>query len=234
MTALQMKREFEVLFDRAMSNGAPSFSNSRLTTILTHAEENVVYRKAPNLHRNERISKEVGRLIRPAELTPSTSVTGLFPNGVYFEIADNILRVSTEEILVESDDECIDNTRIPVRPITLDQYTENLENPFWMPDESVAWRIDMGLDSNNSRLHQIITGSSYTVLRYYILYLLKPGGIEINSSTNNSLNTDSLTDDSLHREIVREAVRIASASVLPEEYKIKMQEQQINNQNQNQ
>jgi len=229
MNALQMKQEFEVLFDRAMSNDAPSLDKTRLSVILSNAEENVVYRKAPLVHKNERFRKELGRLVRPAEITPSNLTTGLFPNGVYFEIEDNILRVYTEEILVESDEDCIDKQRISVRPITLDQYTENLENPFWMPDESSAWRIDMGLNQSNKRLHQIITGSNYTINKYYFIYLLKPQGIKIESNIDNSLNTDSLTDDSMHREIIKEAVRIAAASLLPQEYQIKMSEQQFGN-----
>lgn len=227
MNAIGFRDRFLTLYDRLASNGAPGYSLKQISAILSLAEENIVYKKAPYVHKNESIRKEVGKLVRPVTLSPSNIVTGLMPNGVYFEIENDVARVYTEIATVESEDECIDNKKLDVKPITLDQYTSNLDNPFEMPNENKVWRIDMGSSETNKRLHQLITNGEYTIKNYFILYLLKPQGIVINSKTDNSQNTDSLTDSSVHNEIVREAVRIATAPTVPEEYQIKLNEQKL-------
>jgi hypothetical protein len=77
----------------------------------------------------------------------------------------------------------------------------------------------------NTDIHELITDGTYAVDNYFIRYIKRPEDIVVDTLTPVN-QVDSELDDSIHREIVDEAIKIAVSVTKPEEYQIKQAENQ--------
>lgn len=234
MTAQEMKRSFLVLYDKITNFAAPGYTDEEISLFLTKAQERIVlhyYR--PNANRfndgfqeSEQRRKELSQLLESnSNSTPSTSQTGVHPNGTFFDYPDDLLYTTSEEVTIESDNECIDGIRIDIKPVTDDEYTANKRNPFKKPfanaGRGLVWRLDF-----NTRRHELITDGTFDVTTYHLKYLKKPRPIIIDTSTLNGVTgpQNSTLNDSLHERIIDEAVMIATGVTEPQFYQIKQAE----------
>ena len=111
-----------------------------------------------------------------------------------------------------------------VKPITHDEFSINIKNPFKKPSiQRYVWRLDY---SENK--HELITDSSFSVAKYHLRYLktLTPIVIGTNTVDGATGPLDCQLNNILHKRIVDEAVRIATGVTDPEKYQIKNIEQQ--------
>ena len=69
------------------------------------------------------------------------------------------------------------------------------------------------INTNRSRL--LLPGKGWDVVGYYIHYIIKPNGIVVDVQTPNN-QVDSILPAFIHQEIVDLAVKLASASIIPE------------------
>lgn len=111
---------------------------------------------------------------------------------------------------------------IPVIPRTHDQYNIDADNPFRRPDDGQAWRMNFHRETvyTNPKRHELITDGTYSILRYILRYIKRPVDIVVDN-VNVANNVDCELDESMHMEIVYEAVTLATGITNPESYQIK-------------
>jgi hypothetical protein len=237
MTAAEMKENFLVLYDKVTNFAAPGYEDSEIAIFMNKAQLQYVKRKynykgnmyQEGFEETEKRRKDLSELVRNAELTSSdvsSSQTGVSPNGVFYDLPTDLLYTLREEVTLSSSDECIDGNRISVKPITHDEYTINIKNPFKKPDTSLVWRLDFSRESSQSgqaKRHELVPGNSYTISTYHLRYLKLPREIVFDAVTP----VDSELDESTHAEIVDIAVRIASGITDPQTYQIKVNEEKV-------
>lgn len=232
MIATEMSYEFKVLYDKITNFDAPGYTEEEISRFLSKAQERVVlgyYTSLGNKDREgfeetEARRKDLVELVKGTTISsPSASQTGVLPNGTFYDLPTDCLYAISEEVTLESDDDCVDGTRIRVKPITHDEYSINVRNPFKKPHKRLVWRLDY-----NTRRHELVTDGTYDITDYHLRYIKKPNpiitaiGITIEGVTgvqNCQLN------DILHRRIIDEAVKIATGITDPEDYQIKTIEQ---------
>ena len=157
------------------------------------------------------------------------------PNGVIFDLPPSFLYSVQEGVRTSLEAQ----TYVEVLPITHDYYYANIDNPFKQPWKNTLWRLDIsrrikgqgnedGTTDNeapSAKRVEIIGPAGATINDYFIRYLKYPRRIVVDTKTPANQISSEL-DESLHNDIVAAAVRIAVASMRPEEYQIKQAEEQ--------
>jgi hypothetical protein len=217
MTANNMADEWEIYFDKVTNFDSPGYEDTEISLLLTKAEERFFFQNYTGSNKlregfeeTEKRRKDLSELISNANVTvSSTDQTGILPNGTFYDLPTNFLYSIKEEVTIASDDACANGNRIKVKPITHDEYTVNLENPFKQPYDELVWRLDYSRETTiTAKRHELITDGSYTVSAYHLRYLKRLPGITVNrTTTTNQVN--SLLDESTHRRIIDMAVEIA-------------------------
>jgi len=232
MTAAEFKSQFLILYDKVANLSAPPYEDSEIETFLNMAQLEFVkshynYKKnkeKEGTEETENRRKELVSLVRYSTLSPSTSQSGVFPNGVVFDLPTELMYTLTENAVIASDDDCIDGNVVEIKPITHDEYNAYIKNPFKKPDSSLIWRLDFGYKSSKIK-HELITGDDYTITTYNLRYLKIPNKIQLPSGT--ILGITSELNPIVHDAIVNIAVRMATAVTKPEAYQVAATEQQI-------
>jgi hypothetical protein len=164
-------------------------------------------------------------------LGKSTSQYGIHPNGVFLDLPDGFL-YSIEE-------SAITNLSTPkeviIKPITHDQYTSNKDNPYKQPYKNLIWRMDIsraiqpiGTSTYSNKRTELILDDLSTLISYRTRYLSAPPAIVVDDITPTN-QRHCILDDSIHSEVIDEAVVIAVAAVKPQEYQVSTAETQRNN-----
>jgi hypothetical protein len=224
MTANEMKYHFQLMRDRLANFDAPDINDNEISLLLSKAEERFLLQNYSGTNRvresfeeTEKRRKDLSNLVTTAQITtPSSNQTNTLPNGLFFDLPDNVLFVISEHIVATSENPCVNNKHITVVPITHDQYESNKHNPFKKPNEEKCWRLDYKINpTSNQRRHEIITGNSYTIATYFFRYISKLPGIVVDTITpGNQVN--SVLDDSTHMRIVDIAVELSLESLKDE------------------
>ena len=113
-----------------------------------------------------------------------------------------------------------------IKPVRHDEYLANINNPYKKPYKDLVWRMDMsriqhadGNSSASSKRTELIIPNGYTLSNYRVRYLAMPPAIVVDEFEPAN-QKHCVLDETLHREIVDEAVAIAQAAVKKEEYQI--------------
>ena len=226
MNNLEMKNEFLILYDKFTNFDAPGYEDEEISVFLTKGQERVFfghYNPLANKYREgfeetESRRKDIKELVKGAKtLASSTDQTEALPNGEFFDLPDDCLYVISEEVVLESNDACLNNKRIRVKPVTHDEYSMDIRNPFARPDKDLAWRMDV-----NDKRHEIITDGT-AIKSYDVRYIktLRPIIIGANVIDGVQGPHNCEFNQILHKRIVDEAVKIATGVTNPEQYQIK-------------
>jgi hypothetical protein len=236
-----MESLFLLLYDKVTNLAAPGYLSSEIEEFLNKAQEQKLYQTytpkgnkyQEGLEETEKRRKDLSELTRNVNLSvtdQSSSQVGTEPNGVFYDLPLDFLYTMSEEITITSTNSCIDGSRVQVKPITHDEYTINRRNPWKRPDETLVWRLEFSREvpgATEAKRHELITdGVSITpsqISNYQIRYIKRPRQIVINASP--ALAVDCELDESVHREIVDIAVRIATGITDPQQYQFKIAEQ---------
>lgn len=201
---------------------------------------------------SEKRRKDLSILTETAYLNSYTySATLNHPNGKFWLLPTNLLYCIQEEVIINinseceevdyteivsrpatitsitvSDDDSRDLMRIPVRPITHDEYNYIIKSPFKKPSRKKALRLDYNNDNTPiQRTHELITDGTYVIVNYFVRYIRKPISIVVDRAVPANM-VDCELDDSVHREIIAISIRMATGITKPEEYQIKSVEEQ--------
>lgn len=229
MTSLEMQERFLILYDKITNFDAPGYEDEEISILLTKAQERVFLsyynikgnRFLEGFELTEARRKELNNLVTNLDFSISVNQNGVLPNGVFYDIPENCLFVISEEVTFNSDNPCFNGLRARVKPMTHDQYSINIKNPFKKPSVDFVWRLDF------ENKHEIILPQNVTISKYQVRYLrrLNPiitGNFEIEGQQG-PLNCE--LDRILHERVIDEAVKIATAVTEPQLYQIKSAEQ---------
>ena len=254
MTAAEFKIQFLIFYDKVAGSSAPPYEDSEIESFLNKAQLQYIKshydfkknRSKEGVEETEKRRKDLAELIRNANPTVSQSQSGVNPNGSFYDLPSDLMYTLKEEVSITSDDDCINNKRIPVKPVTHDEYNAYIYNPFKKPDDSLVWRMDFSADQSvivttttttnslgisipsvtvssgaGTKRHELITDGTYKISQYHLRYIKTPKEISITNNITSELNSN------IHEEIVDIAVRMATAITSPSEYQIKAAEQQF-------
>ena len=234
MTAAETKQLFLILYDKVTNLAAPGYTNAEITSFLNKAQLQFIkqrYNEKGNKYQEgyeetEKRRKDLSELTSNINLVSSdlsSNQVGVSPNGSLYNLPKDFLYTLREEITVSSTDACDNGKRIKVKPVSHDEYTININNPWKKPSIELAWRLDFKSDNSANSTgvlrHEIITDGSYTIDTYHVRYLKIPVEIDIDNDVPSELH------ESVHDEIVDIAVRIATGITDPASYNVKRQEE---------
>lgn len=227
-----MELQFDILYDKITNFDAPGYTQEEKSALLTKAQERVVYKyyepfnkTRESFEQTESRKKELKELVKGATITiPSATQTNNMPNGTFYDLPADCLFVINEEATTSSEDPCKNGKRIRVKPITHDEYSILIDNPFKRPTiEKYAYRLDY-----QGAKHELVTDGTYNISAYHLRYIERLQPIITGAVTYLGVvgPLDCKLDPSVHERIVDEAVLIATGTTEPEFYQLKTIEQQ--------
>ena len=162
-----------------------------------------------------------------------SSVQGfIHPNGVFLDLPDGFMYAIEEAAQLENQP-----TEAWIKPVRHDEFLANISNPYKKPYKDLVWRMDFskvqqaeGTNLSTSKRTELIlpvdsTGTQYVLEQYRIRYLSVPPAI-VCDDFDETNQRHCILDESIHRDIVDEAVLIAQAAAQKESYQIGLSEKQ--------
>lgn len=217
MTPLEMRYEFDMLYNNIMSDMAPGLDDYEVSVLLTQAQEELVSQlynggqDFDGFESTEKVRRNLANLLGKITVaTTNPTKVGSFWQYTVSLPTDTMLLVSEHAEIVNT--ECCNNTKwVNVTPIKYDELNKVLENPFRRPNNRQVLRVD-------EATKQVSIISSTIVNNYAFEYLKKPSPIVV-SNLPSGFSVDGVSamqgcalDESLHRTIVKYAVNLAAAS----------------------
>ena len=237
MTANQMWNNVLVTYDALYSQSAPGFVDPEASELMTKAQwYYILQRLNPKNNKNmegfeetEIRSQGLSALVKdglnnlPNDVPTISGVSqvGALPGEVFWALPSDFWLslyegVNTDKYMCGT----TDYGRIPVYPISHDEYNLNYYNPYRKPwtdgTEGLIWRLENHKQSVNGverKIHGLITEQGvFSVREYFIRYLKNPSNIVI-SLNNPEAQVDCELDAFTHQAICDIAVKLLSAAV---------------------
>lgn len=211
-------------FGDSASMGGMVLDEYEKSLFLTQAQEQIVVElytgrnnKTSSFEKTEELRSSLKGLIRTATLTESDEdFRGISKYSKFFILPDDVLFITYEAATLSDEDAgCKNGSEISVTPVTQDEFTRVMNNPFRQASKRRALRLDNGLD-----VAEIVT--KYDIKDYTIRYLSKPTPIVLANLAEVSIDgvsidgVDTITecklDSAMHRYILERAVALAITS----------------------
>ena len=172
-------------------------------------------------------------------ITKEVDQDGTHPDGALFGLPDDFLYAIEEAATLRTNVSAgVDplTSESTVKPVRHDEYLANIKNPYKKPYKDLLWRMDISRlthaigspDASNKRTEIIIPTPdtiTYYLDKYRLRYLSMPPAIVVDElDTDNQVHC--ILDESLHGDIVDEAVVFAQAASQKEAYQVGISEQQ--------
>lgn len=253
MTGNEMKFSFQLKFDSLFEFSAPAYDDRHISYLLTEAQFRVFikrYNPLGNKYQkgfegNEQRRRDLEQLIKSVSiigtavtsglvLGKSAVQTGIHPNGVFLDLPADYLYAIEEACTLKSTvtGSVARTVESWIRPVRHDEYLANINNPYKKPYKDLIWRMDISRQTQadgstvaTAKRTELILPSDYSLVSYRSRYLGMPPVINVDEF-DSTKQKHCILDESLHREIVDEAVAIAQAAVKKEEYQIGRAESQ--------
>lgn len=213
MTNQEFSIEFDILYNNISSNKAPGLNEYEKSVFLTKAQEQIVtelYSGRNTTYNSFEETEEQRRYLNTLVETkvcnkhkntiqnPFETVTN---NSTLFDLPNDVLFITYESARVNSKE-------VDVHPVSQDELSKILKNPFRGPSNNRVLRLDIG--DNIVELISVNDISSYK-----IRYIRKPNPI-ILTDLEDDLSINGISeelecelDSSLHRTILDRAVALA-------------------------
>lgn len=223
----ELNREFDLLYNNALSGGGAPLNTYEKSLFLTEAQEIVVkglyedLRNNKSVEASERIRRRLQPLIRQgvtlfdSELNTVLNALKISTDSKIFEISIDTWYILVEEVITST------NKTLKVFPTTTDEYLIQKDNPFKRPNSRKAWRLDVGNSIvAGSKIVEILSTSLLDSYKYR--YVAKPEPIILEDLTSGEytglgLTIDSVTtetecklDSEVQRDILVKAVELAT------------------------
>lgn len=217
MTNPEFSIEFDILYNNISSNKAPGLNEYEKSVFLTKAQEQIVtelYSGRNTTYSSFEETEEQRRYLNPLVKTeickslfgPPNSITKKSHN---FTLPEDLLYITYEVCNNSSMEE------VSVYPVSQDELSKIINNPFRGPSKNRVLRLDSGTSSINKEDRSVEIISTDTIAIYKIRYIRKPNPIiltdlEDDLSINGiSEESECELDSSLHRTILDRAVALA-------------------------
>lgn len=210
MTNPEFSIEFDILYNNISSNKAPGLNEYEKSVFLTKAQEQIVTElysgrntTYSSFEETEEQRRYLHSLITTSSLEESTDTDDIITsNSSIYKLPENIMFITYETAILTG------NKEVTVYPVSQDELSKIIKNPFRGPSNNRVLRLDLG---NNS----IEVISNYDITKYLIRYIRKPNPIIlVDLEDELSINgvaeeSECELDSSLHRTILDRAVALA-------------------------
>lgn len=229
MTTQEFYESFNLLYDNIASKGAPGLDEYEISLLLTHAQEELIKNKdnAESNKLNEGFENSDKRRVDLKELIRDYKTTStvdldkkIDTNSKFYIIPNDVFLIKYESALIE--DPSCGNKKVDVIPKTHDEYNKQKDNPFKKPNNKKVWRLDYNSTEPGQNVVELI--SKFNIKEYNMRYLKRANPIILTDLTAGDYLDSGLTilgqtqqqtselDPSIHSEIVRRAVELATLS----------------------
>jgi hypothetical protein len=223
MNNWEFSSEFDIYYNNIASNAAPGLDEYEKSVFLTKAEEDIVLslysgRDASGsfFEKNEETRRYLGELVKTCSLSPrsSTWCSGCVSNSSWHFVLPNDTWFITYEAVTLNDENLgcgLKDKKVPVIPISQDEYARVINNPYRSPNARKVIRLDV---KDNS----VEIVSRYKLKNYIVRYLAKPSPIILTDlpegQSINGMNSEMecKLNPALHRTILKRAVDLAIAA----------------------
>lgn len=225
MTLEEFSLEFDILYNNITSNQAPGLSELEKSIFLTQAQEAIVkqYYKGnleQSFENTEEVTEYLNTLVSQKKYIEDDKITNDLSillsselNSSTFKLPDDVMFITYESasVYTETESSIPNKARaVLVVPTTQDEFFNIHKNPFRGPSKNRAVRLIAG--------DKIEVISARPIKEYLVRYLrlpnpiVLPGAEEIEPYNNypDGLNTE--LPESVHRNILMQAVALAKAS----------------------
>ena len=221
MTISEIHNEFKIGVDKTDSLNYPDFLPEEIDVFLNKNIEKFIsqrmYGTNPKGEGVEATQKRFDDLVTlVTNLSTSAFILsgGEKPNGSLIALPADYWHALEEEVSISYAD-CNNVTttaRVPVYPITHDQYNKIIRDPFNKPDETGVLRMGLGVGATGSM--ELIASTGVTLTNYFLRYIRKPA--EVRYGTTYAVATTDVQCDlpeHTHKEIIEMAVVDALGNV---------------------
>ena len=230
MTVEEFSNEFDTLLNsyaHSSKFGEQSFqadinlNEYEKSVFLTEAQEDIVKElysgkyTGESFERTEELRRELENLVTQKNYQENDKqVSDILQDTKYthtvFNLPNDCLYIVYEQVSWSTDDTCLSSLIADVIPTTHDEYWRTRNNPFRGPNSKKVLRLD-------NKTSQVELVSSGTIGTYLLRYLRKPEPIVLENFSDESIDGVSTAqtcklEESIHRDILERAVRIALAS----------------------
>lgn len=210
MTNPEFSIEFDILYNNISSNKAPGLNEYEKSVFLTKSQEQIVtelYSGRNTTYNSFEETEELRRYLNSLVITHSCQIPDGSPNHITSKSYSFVL---PEDLLYITYEVCKNTSmkEFPVYPVSQDELSKIMNNPFRGPSSNRVLRLD-----NGTNTVEII--SNEEIVMYNIRYIRKPNPIiltdlEDDLSINGiSEESECELDSSLHRTILDRAVALA-------------------------
>jgi len=233
MTANEQADKLDEKLDKVDSFASPGYEDFDYSNFLNDAM--IIYikefvsplnMKRRSFEETELRSQGLSELIKSSsDLTVSNSQDGILPNGVFYDLPNNIISIILEDVISDKA-HCITGSKIrpDVRVVSHDEYKRLIRNSFKRPYisdyEGLVWRMQFSrqvstydpADTATPKRVEILTDGTFDIGQYDIRYLEKPPEIVVDrADPTNQRNC--VLDDFTHDTIVQIAEDLIRKSI---------------------
>lgn len=205
--------EFDIMYNNISSNKAPGLNEYEKSVFLTKAQEDIVTELYTGRNGTQNSFEETEELRRylnslivtkgcPPYFGEGTDFIKVTDNSMFFSLPEDVLFITRERVLTPT------HLEVEVYPVSQDELSKILKNPFRGPSKTRALKLDAG--------HNIVEIIYKGVIASYSLrYIKKPNPIilvdlEDDLSINGQFEeSECELDSSIHRTILERAVALA-------------------------
>ena len=230
MTVEEFSNEFDTLLNSYAHSpqfGEQSFQTDinlneyEKSVFLTEAQEDIVKElysgkyTGESFERTEELRRELENLVTQKNYQENDKqVSDILQDTKYthtvFNLPTDCLYIVYEQVSWSTDDTCLSSLIADVIPTTHDEYWRTRNNPFRGPNSKKVLRLD-------NKTSQVELVSSGTIGTYLLRYLRKPEPIVLENFSDESIDGVSTAqtcklEESIHRDILERAVRLALTS----------------------
>lgn len=236
MTLQEFSDEFDIQYDSIAGKSNTGIDAYEKSVYLTRAQLELVKnyydpnsnRKQKGFEGSEKRRVDLKSLILThKESTFTISGLGITNDSKFFKIPNNVMFIVYEQLDVKRSN-CSNVFKVLVTPVTHDEISYQLNNPFKNPSKTKAWRLDSA--SVNKEVEIIYPGD---IENYTCRYIKYPKPIILEDlevfAPNDNLSIDGLyqptpceLDIEIHPEILNRAVELALGDYSPQTLESKM------------
>lgn len=230
MTIEEFSNEFDILINSnsaikvfGIAEASYEFNEYEKSVFLTEAQESIVtslYKGTligDSFEKTEELRRYLNELVKTYSTSDKQEGSSLTSHSTFFNIPKDVMFITYETVISnDANLPCKGDTVLDVIPVTQDELSKTLKNPFKAPNNRRVLRLDI----NDYKVELI---SSYNISEYKIRYISKPEPIILcNLPDDLSIGkTDSFSgkeanecklNPAIHRTILEMAVKLAIAS----------------------
>ena len=207
MNARAMQLSFEMKIGQFSNYDFPMpLQSHEVQDYLNEAQGDETLDLYERFEKTERERTVLGPLIKNQPFSSfSTGAADAHPNGHIVNLPNEVWFPLEERCTVGYTDYNGDaqTKQVRVLPLTHDEYTLNVNNPYQKPFDNLVWRMDLGATGSAYKRHELISDGIFLIDSYNLRYLKRPVDIDIQSGNTSEL------DPAVHDRIVDRAVQIA-------------------------